>query len=101
MQQSGTCDNEQVCLRYEVKIMLCNAKLDNMALRPGALNPLGGWGCGAVLCDDSFDADTYVGLARALGLLSIHSSGLTEVGNYVILDEERPIVPSTVLSSHP
>ena len=67
--------------------------------RPGALNPVRA----AVLSDADSDADTYVGddvLPVDVGLdLSVHSSDLTEVGNYVMLEEKRSMVGSSVLSS--
>ena len=75
------------------------------AYRPGVLIPRGGREHAAVLCDES-DAETYEGddvspvdVQQGLDLLSVHSSDLTEAPHYVMLDEERSVVPSSFLSS--
>ena len=56
-----------------------------------------------MLSGTHFHANTYVGddvllVHVGVALLSVHSSDLTEVGNYVMLEEERSMVGSSVLN---
>ena len=57
------------------------------------------------LCDNASDADSYVGddvrpVDVGLDPLSFHSQNLLEDRNYIMLEEERSIVPSLFVSSN-